>query len=196
LGKNNGIGWKYALYVGVGTFFLAMAISLVSKLLLIHVASIIVAFALLLLIVLIGIVFDIIGIAAAAATEAPFHAKAAKKIAGAIQSLKIIRNADRVANFCNDVVGDIAGTISGAIGAAIALNLILIGNNGINELTAGTVMAGFVAAITVGGKAWGKNLAIYQATEIISIVGRVLAVLESLFGLKLFNGNPKKGRRQ
>ncbi|MFZ5688164.1 MAG: hypothetical protein ACOY9Y_08265 [Bacillota bacterium] len=158
-------------------------------------ASVVLAFTLLLVIILIGIIFDIIGIAAAAAKEAPFHAKAAKKIKGATQSLKIVRNADRVASFCNDVVGDIAGTLSGAIGAAIALKLIIIGNNEVGELVAGTVMAGFVAAITVGGKAWGKNFAIYQATEIISRVGLVLAVLESLLGLKLFNGIPKKGRR-
>jgi len=195
LGRNTGNSWLRALYIGGGTFFLAMAISLLSKFLLSRIASLVLAFSMLLLIIIIGIVFDIIGIAAAAAKEAPFHAKAAKKIKGATQSLKIVRNADRVASFCNDVVGDIAGTLSGAIGAAIALELVILRNNDVVDLIAGTIMAGFVAALTVGGKAWGKNYAIYQATEIISKVGRVLAAIEGLTGLKLFNGNPPKGRR-
>ena len=66
-----------------------------------------------LIIVLIGIFFDILGIASTAADENPFHAMAAKKVYGAKLFYQIVRNADRFASFCNDVIGDISGIISG-----------------------------------------------------------------------------------
>ena len=64
-----------------------------------------------------------IGTAVTAAELPPFNAKAAKKIYGARQAVKLIHNAGLVANFCGDVVGDISGTLSGAIGAGIAISL-------------------------------------------------------------------------
>jgi hypothetical protein len=78
---------------------------------------------LLFFIILVGIVFDIVGIAATAAQEAPFHARASRRLLGAKKSIWIVRNADKVASFCNDVVGDICGTVSGAVGASIVFSL-------------------------------------------------------------------------
>ena len=58
-------------------------------------------------VVLLGIVFDIIGVAVTIAPEEVFHAKATKKADGARTSLNLIKNATKVANFCADVIGDI-----------------------------------------------------------------------------------------
>ena len=58
-------------------------------------------------VVLLGIVFDIIGVAVTIAPEEVFHAKATKKADGAKTSLNLIKNATKVANFCADVIGDI-----------------------------------------------------------------------------------------
>ena len=70
-----------------------------------------------------GIVFDMIGIAAASGTEREFHSMAAHKVRGAREAVWMLRNAEKVSSICNDVVGDICGIISGATGALIAANL-------------------------------------------------------------------------
>ncbi|NLC38001.1 MAG: hypothetical protein GX779_01885, partial [Clostridia bacterium] len=114
---------RQAFFIGLGAFFLAIALSFFSQSLLAGITTTLSAFALLIIIILIGIFFDIIGTAVTKASEKFLHAKAARRIFGAKTAIKLVRNAARVANFCNDVVGDISGTLSGAIGAAIVLNL-------------------------------------------------------------------------
>ena len=59
-----------------------------------------------------GIFFDIIGVAVTVANEHEFHAKATKKVKGSKDSIKLIRNAPKVANICADVIGDICGVLS------------------------------------------------------------------------------------
>ncbi|WP_227766018.1 hypothetical protein [Zhaonella formicivorans] len=193
-GNNSFAVYKHALFVGLGAFFLAIGIGLGSQGLLKSISSLAIAFALLMLIILIGIIFDIIGTAAAAATEVPFHAKAARKVKGAKQAIALVKNADKVANFCNDVVGDVSASLSGAIGATIVSTL-LTGNLENKLVIAGTVMTGFIAGTTVGGKALGKHFALAEANEIIFQVGRILAWLETTIGLKFFSATPKKGRK-
>ena len=83
------------------------------------------AFLLLFFIVALGILFDMVGVAVTAADEKPFHAMAAKKVPGAGKAIWLLRNADKVASFCNDVVGDICGIISGAASAVIAGQIIV-----------------------------------------------------------------------
>ncbi len=129
------------------------------------------AVAILLLVVIIGILFDIIGVAVTVADENHFHAKATKKVEGSKASLKLIRNASKVANFCADVIGDICGVISGAISTIIALKIIQ--NYNLAEEFQFIVSA-LVASITVSGKAIGKSIAANKSTEIVHKVGIVL----------------------
>ena len=65
------------------------------------------AILILVLVIFVGIFFDIVGVAVTVADEQEFHAKATKKIEGSKKSIKLIRNAPRVANVCADVIGDI-----------------------------------------------------------------------------------------
>ncbi|WP_242649353.1 hypothetical protein [Syntrophomonas wolfei] len=173
------------LLVAFFTFFIALLVSLGSEALVRAVNNVIVALILLLMVILLGIFFDIIGTAATAAQMPPFNARAAKKIFGAKQAVKLVGNAHLVANFCNDVIGDIAGTLSGAIGAGIVISLV-------NELVfldiilAGALMTSFIAALTVGGKAVGKSLAVNQANSIIFRVAIILAWWEKMSGMELF----------
>jgi len=185
--------WKHAVMVGLGTFFFAVLISINSQVFLTKVKSLPLALTLLAVIVFVGIVFDIIGIAATAAQETPFHARASRRLPGARQSIWIVRNADKVANFCADVVGDICGTVSGAIGASIAFSLAQQFNESEVWLL-GTIMTGVVAAITVGGKGLGKSTAINEADIIIQWVGQVLAWFERFLGNKKKSPRHKKGK--
>lgn len=167
------------------TFFIALLVSLGSEALVRAVNSVIVAIILLLIIIFLGIFFDIIGTAATAANLPPFNARAAKKVFGAKQAVKIIRNNDVVANFCNDVVGDVAGTLSGAIGAGIVLSLgTRLGF--VDLILGGAVMTSLIAALTVGGKAVGKSVAVNNANNIIFRVAVIMAWWESITGMEVF----------
>lgn len=173
------------LVVAFFTFFIALLVNVGSQALMKAIDNIIVALFLLLFIIILGIFFDIIGTAAAAAALPPFNARAAKKVFGAYQAVKITKNASAVANYCNDVIGDIAGTLSGAIGAGIVFNLAHVFSF-TNTVLTGAVMTSLIAALTVGGKAVGKNIAINKANSIIFSAAIVLAWWENLSGIELF----------
>ncbi|WP_374561294.1 hypothetical protein [Sinobaca sp. H24] len=148
-----------------------------------------------LFIVLIGVVFDMVGVAATAAEEKPFHAMAAKKVPGAYQSMVITRNADKVANFCADVIGDISGVVSGAATSAVVIQLaVVLGSQDGSTLQAvlNVVFTAIVAALTVGGKALGKTFAIQFSTNIIFQVGKFFYVMETKFKLRIFSKKQKK----
>jgi len=170
LPKKRNKTWRRALAVAVGTFFSAALFTVGSQLYLAHLRSIYLAFLLLLLVIVVGIFFDIIGVAITAVDEVPFHSRAARKLPGASHALSLIRRADQVANFCNDVMGDICGTVSGSIGTAIALGILW--QEELNWLPT-ALMAGMVAALTVGGKAITKKYSIKEADTIIYTVGKL-----------------------
>lgn len=113
---------KFSLTIAVITFVLAAIFSVISSFVLNDVAWF-VGLMIVLLIVVIGIIFDMLGIASTAADEAPFHAMAAEKVKGAKEAVIIIRNADKFASFCNDVIGDISGIVSGAASTVVVLQI-------------------------------------------------------------------------
>lgn len=129
------------------------------------------AIIILIFVMLIGIFFDIVGVAVTVANEADFHAKATKKVKGATTSLKLIKNASKVANICADVIGDICGVVSGAISTMIAMKL--ISNYNLPENVQFLISA-LVASLTVSGKAFGKDIANKNSTPIVHITGVIL----------------------
>ncbi|TCS84042.1 hypothetical protein [Tepidibacillus fermentans] len=188
---------KWSFFIAFVTMLLSSSFTIVSTIVLSGVSwgiGIIVVFV----IILIGIFFDMLGLAAAAAEEKPFHAMAAEKITGAKQAIRVVRNADKFSNFCNDVVGDISGIVSGTASAAVVLHL--MSNIGVDQNTflysfVSVVFTATVAALTVGGKALGKSFAIMNSTQIILFVGKVFSLLEERFHITVFNGN-KKGKQK
>ena len=134
--------------------------------------NIILAILILLLVIFIGIITDIIGVAVTVADESEFHAKATKKVKGAKTSIKLIKNASIVANVCADVIGDVCGVLSGAISAMIAVKL--TGDFGLPE-NIQFVVSALVASMTVGGKAIGKNIANKESTRIVHVVGLIMS---------------------
>mgnify|MGYP004679027053 FL=1 len=142
-------------------------------------SSLPVAFGILLFIVLLGIVFDIIGMAVASADEKPFHSMAARKVPGAQEAIRLLRNAERVSSICNDVIGDICGVVSGSASATIAA-LILTHVDTAWPRGVSLVMSSLVAGLTVGGKAIGKTFAVSSCTQIVHMVGRILSAWNRL----------------
>ena len=142
-------------------------------------SSMLVAFVILLAIILIGIVFDVIGVAVTSADEKPFHSMAARKVPGAQESIRLLRKAERVSSICNDVVGDICGVVSGSASASIAAQLITNFNGSVSQIIM-LLMSALVAGLTVGGKAVGKTFAIGSCTKIVSGVGKILWAFHNL----------------
>ena len=138
-------------------------------------AGYVVAFILLLAFVCLGVVFDIVGVAVTSASETPFHAMASHKERGARESLRLLRKAERVSSICNDVVGDISGIISGATAAAIAARL--SADLSVSSVVTSLLVTGLVSGLTIGGKAVGKTIAINSDTQIVFMVGKLMAFL-------------------
>ena len=151
-------------------------------------AGYIIAFLLLAAFILIGIVFDIIGVAVMSAEEKPFHAMAAKKVPGAAEALHLLRNAEKVSSFCNDVVGDICGVVSGSASAVVAVRALTMLNS---ETVAQLIMSALVSGVTIAGKACGKNIATGKATQIVHTTSKLIYYIKSLFTGKL----PKKKKK-
>lgn len=164
---------RWILLVSLWTFLLAVILGLVTQYLVSTLYSLYLSFIILLVVIFIGIFFDTIGTAAAAANIGPLNAKATRKVPGARQGVYLVQNAEQFANFTNDMVGDISGIISGALSAVIVIRLAVSLPLPRTELYAGIVLAALVASLTVGGKAWGKVIAINHPTEVILFVGRV-----------------------
>ena len=142
-------------------------------------SNIVVAFMILLAIVLIGIVVDLIGLAVTSADEKPFHSMAARKVPGAMEAIRLLRNAERVSSICNDVVGDICGVVSGSASATIAAQVLRNFEFSAPDIVT-LFMSALVAGLTVAGKAIGKTLAINSSTKIVSGVGRVIYTLRRI----------------
>lgn len=160
------------------TILISGTISLLSDLLMAN-SSMAVAFLILLVIILIGIVFDIIGMAVATADEKPFHSMAARKVPGAQESIRLLRNAERVSSICNDVVGDICGVVSGSASATIAAQILSNFDMSWPQIVS-LLMSALAAGLTVGGKAIGKSFAVNSCTAIVYTVGKLVYTLHHL----------------
>jgi Mg2+/Co2+ transporter CorB len=170
--KRNRARWVTA--ITIWTFFLAIVFGFLAHLSLNEIQSITISFFILIFVIMIGIVFDIIGTAATAAGIAPLNAKAACKVDGAKRGVYLVKHAEKVANFCNDVAGDISGIISGTLATIIVFKLVVNFSYTQAEFYLGILLTALVAALTVGGKAWGKVIAINHSTEVIMLIGLII----------------------
>ena len=168
--RNKNINWVITIFLV--TIVISGTISFLSDILMEN-SSMWVAFLILLAIILIGIVFDIIGMAVATADEKPFHAMAARKVPGAKEAIRLLRNAERVSSICNDVVGDICGVVSGSASATIAVQILRNFDFSVPQLIS-LLMSALAAGLTVGGKAIGKSFAVNSCTEIVHTVGKII----------------------
>ena len=164
---------RWVIFITIFAFLLSVFMSTFSDILL-RKSNTAVAFIVLIAIIFIGILFDIIGVAVTVTDEKPFHSMAASKVKGAKSSLMLIRNASRVSNVCNDVIGDICGIISGSSAAFIVTQVDF--SDVMSAAVFSVILSGIVASLTIGGKAFGKEIAINNSKEIISMIGRILSV--------------------
>ncbi len=134
---------------------------------------VLVAAAVLIGIIALGIIFDTIGLAVTTADIKPFNSMAARKLKTGQKAVWLVNNAEKVSSFCNDIVGDIAGVVSGATGAGIAVKLFGTMDTDIAFLLT-LMLTSLISAVTVGGKAMGKSVAIKHNTNIVTFVAKIL----------------------
>ncbi|MDI6631145.1 MAG: hypothetical protein QME13_01810, partial [Thermoanaerobacteraceae bacterium] len=165
---------RHVLMVLTGTFVATVIFAFISETFVRRVETLGLAVGFLVLIVIINIAFDVLGTAATAASEAPLNAMAARKIAGAQEGLQLVKNADKVANFANDVIGDVTSIVAGALGISLIAQVILSWPQA-SEFWLNILVTAFVASVTVAGKAVGKRVAVMRANQVIFLAGRLVA---------------------
>lgn len=173
--KNSLINTKWVATIMVVSLVLSMSLSYLSNEALAN-ANTVVSFVILLVFIGLGIIFDMIGVAATSATEKEFHSMAAHKVKGAKQAVWMTRNAEKVSSICNDVIGDISGIISGATGAVIVAEIV-VGMSTAKSVLVSLIVTGLISALTIGGKAACKGIAIAGSRSILVICGKFLSFL-------------------
>jgi len=166
--ENSELSWFITVFIT--TFFLSIIFSYISTNSISNL-KLMPAIIILILVIFIGILFDIIGVAVTVAKEHEFHAKATKKIEGSKTSIKLIKNSAKVANICADVIGDICGVLSGSISALVSMKI--TETFGI-QFHIQFIISAIVASLTVGGKALGKSIAQKNSTKIVHFTGIIL----------------------
>ncbi len=172
-----GINW--AVKATFISFFMTIAFSLFSELI-VRSASVYISAFIVLLLVIISIIFDMIGTAMASAEQAPFVAMSSRKVRGAKEVLGLIKNTDKVCSICNDIVGDICGIVSGAATSAIIYNVVIAKNisSSLMEMIFTIFFSAIVACLTIGGKAFGKTIALKRSKDILLLVGVFLSLFK------------------
>ena len=153
------------------TFVISMIFSYLSETIL-KKSNFAIELLVLLTVILIGIIFDMIGVAVTTCAEHPFHAMASRKIKGAKTAIKLIKNKDKVSSFCNDVIGDICGIVSGTAGVIIATSIAK------DSIICSLLVTATISSLTIGGKALGKKVAVNKSENITRIVSKILSITE------------------
>lgn len=171
--KNQKSDTKWLITITIISFIISFCLSLISELIIPN-TFIAVSIFLVLMFIFIGVIFDAIGLSVATANDKIFHSMATKKVNGAKQAIKLINQKDKVSSFLNDVIGDICGVVSGSCGLAISIKLAPI--IGMNQVLVTIITTSIISALTIGGKAFGKTIAINNSNEILFEFSKFLSI--------------------
>lgn len=171
--KKQTINYKWIIQISILAFTISLVFSGLSEKIIKNV-NIFIAILILLIFIALGILFDMIGVAVTSADEEPFHSMSARKVLGGKQAVFLKKNADKVSSFCNDVIGDICGIISGSVGVTISAYL----SEYIPLFIATLLVTAIIAALTIGGKALFKSIAINKSNEILYKFAQFIAIFK------------------
>ena len=164
--------FKWIITVLLLSFGLSILMSLGSDLVIPKI-NIYFGILIILVFIIISIIFDMIGVAITAAEERPFHSMASKKVKGASHSVRFLKNSDKLASICNDVIGDVCGVVSGSAGVLVANTLADMFNKDVTIVV--LITTAVIASLTITGKAIGKSIAIKNSENITFRVGKVVS---------------------
>lgn len=162
--KKELINYSWIIKIVIITFIISFTFSAFSEIVIPNV-NVFIGIILLIIFILLGILFDMIGVSVTAADIVPFNSMNSRKIRGADIAVMFKKNADKVSSFCNDVVGDICGIVSGSAGSIIAISIANTFN--FDKFYVMLIVTSIVASLTIGGKALGKSFAINKSNTIL-----------------------------
>ncbi len=160
------------------TLFLSAGVNAASELVLSD-AQIWLSCLLTLLILALGVAFDMVGTAATSCDVEPFLAMASRKVKGAKTAVKLSKKSHIVSSVCCDIVGDICGIVSGVCAASIVLSVTRDFTENFSDIANFFIKVAIYAIIstmTITFKAIGKNYAVNRANNIIFGVAKFLSV--------------------
>lgn len=166
---------KWILTVFILSFILSVIFSGISTAMTENFHTIILVLVIL-LVIGIGILFDMIGVAVLTCKESNLHAKAAKKMKGAKAAIALIKNSTKVSSVCNDVIGDICGIVSGSLGAALTLDIVGVIN--VSSVIVTMIVTAAISSLTVGFKAIFKDVAEKNSDAIVYTSGKILSIFK------------------
>lgn len=161
------------------TFALSFVVNAGSELVL-DGAHLWVAILLTLVILFLGVIFDMLGTASTSCDIEPFLSMSSRKVKGARTAVKLAKKSDVVSSVCNDIVGDICGIVSGVCAAAISSSLI----DGVLPQGLDSTLVFFikvavcalVSTATITLKAVGKGYAVNKANSIVFFAAKILSI--------------------
>jgi len=162
--NKNKVNWSWIVKIILIAFIISVLFSFISETTIPNL-NIFLGIILTIVFILLGVIFDMIGVAVTASDEYVFHSMAAKKVRGAKLAVRFKKNADKLSSFCQDVIGDICGIVSGSTGAVISIK---IGEQlNTNNLIITLIVMGIISSLTIGGKAIEKAIAMNKSNEIL-----------------------------
>ena len=169
----NKTDFKWVFMVTILAFVISIIMTLFSTIALENV-NLLIAILITFLFIILGIVFDIIGVAVTSGDEVAFHSMSSRKVRGGKIGVKLMKNTEKVSSICCDVVGDVCGIVSGTSGVVIVSLIIKLTD--VNELLVSLLVTGLISALTIGGKALGKGFAVNKSKDIVTVVSKILAI--------------------
>lgn len=155
---------KWILVISILTFLISLLFSFIGEVIIPN-TFLWISIVLVIFFIMFGIIFDMIGISVTVADLNTFNSMATKRVNGARIATKLIKNADKVSSFCNDVIGDICGIVSGSTGLSIAI--IISEKFNLPTLIVSLITTAIISTLTIGGKAIGKSYAINKSDNIL-----------------------------
>ena len=165
---------RWIFIITILAFCITIVFSLISSIILSDLGLI---FGILVIFVFIflGVLFDMIGISVASCSIKPFYAIASKRIKSAKVSIDLINNSAKVSSFCNDVIGDICNIISGSAGIVVSTDI--ANKYNFNSSITILIITSLIAAFTIGGKAYGKDIAINNNEKIVNKFSKIISIV-------------------
>ena len=164
---------SWVLKVSFFAFLISLSFSIITEVALPNI-NVFMGVLVLFSIIVIGVLFDMVGVSVTAASLKPFNSMASKKVKGSKTAIWLIQNAEKVSAFCNDVIGDVCGIISGSVGILISSALAVELKTNISITT--LILTAVIASLTIGGKAVGKSYAINKSDVIVFRFAKIIKV--------------------
>lgn len=156
-------------------FFLALALSLLFSIASEFLASrvgVVLSLFCIFFFISVSVLTDMVGVAVTSCDEKPFEEMCKQNKRGAHEALFLIRNADRVASLCADVIGDVCGILSGAAGSTILYHIVTQNSSSAFEIIVASVISALIAGLTIFGKAIFKRYSMNNCDKVILFLGK------------------------